>query len=110
MGWEMKSIDKHISFISLIVNHSLRNSKEIATKDNTKNPKRGPKVWTEEETSKGRDEEGQTGRSRFSHAGSSLDGPGQFPHNLQMKGDRIRAPFDLGWRIFTIKVLRFHVM
>ena len=49
MGWEMKSIDKHISFISLIVNRSLRNSKEIATKDNTKNPKRGPKVWTEEE-------------------------------------------------------------
>ena len=24
-----------------------------------------------------------------------------------MKGDRIRAPFDLGWRIFTIKVVRF---
>ena len=36
-----------------------------------------------------------------------VNSPLIFPENFQMKGDRIAVPFELGWRIFTIKIHRF---
>ena len=37
-----------------------------------------------------------------------VNSPLLFPQSREMQGDHIRVPFDIGYRIFTIKVHRFH--
>ena len=77
---KVKSIDKHTSFISLYVNEAFL---EYLKKSDKNSPMLDVLLM------------------------DPANSPLIFPHNFQMRGDRIRVPFDLGWRIFTIKVLRF---
>ena len=114
---KMKSIDKHTSFISLYVNeqvvkHSLEDVRNTVLKGDRNNsksvlPKNIPKEGLRRSEMR---------RVQKSVKNSPLldvllmdpaNSPLIFPHNFQMRGDRIRVPLELGWRIFTIKVLRF---
>ena len=83
---KLKSIDKLTSFLSLHVNPPvLKHSLEDLENTVLKNVKDTPMLDI-----------------LFMDPANS---PLIFPHNFQMRGDRIRVPLDLGWRIFTIKVL-----
>ena len=104
---KIKSLDKDTSFISLQVNHSLKD-----LKGDMEHPKSVlPKYIQKKGLQKGNMKKVKQGDKDSPMLDFLLVDPANspliFPQNLQMKGDRIRAPFDLGWRIFTIKVVRF---
>jgi len=91
---KLKFVDNHTSYLTLIVNRSLVSKniqKNRNQQDDMKRVKRGDK------------DSPMLDILLMDPANSPLI----FPHNLQMKGDSISVPFDLGWRIFNIKVLRF---